>query len=83
MPTTEDLRSFILGIIASIDDEADIDDIDDEVVLRDQFDLDYIDFLHTVMEIRKQKSIQIPEEDYPKLGTLKSSVEYLQERLGQ
>lgn len=40
-------------------------------------DLDSMDFLDIVMELRKQHGIEVPEEDYPKLASLASCGEYL------
>ena len=36
-----------------------------------------MDFLDIVMELKKQHKIEVPSDDYPKLGTLDSCVEYL------
>ena len=33
------------------------------------------------MELRKRYRVQIPEEDYPSLGSMASSVAYLQPRM--
>ena len=49
--------------------------------LRDQLDLDSMDFLDIVMELRKRYKLQIPEEEYPQLATLASCVNYLEPRL--
>ncbi|MDR3088949.1 MAG: acyl carrier protein [Desulfobulbaceae bacterium] len=76
--TTSDIRQVILDIIADIDDEADFSALDADKPLRDQLDLDSMDFLDIVMELRKRYKLQIPEADYPKLATLNSCVEYLQ-----
>ena len=46
--------------------------------LRDQLDLDSMDFLDIVMELRKRHKLQIPEEDYPQLASLDSCVNYLE-----
>jgi acyl carrier protein len=40
-------------------------------------DLDSMDFLDIVMELRKQHGIEVPEEDYPKLASLDSCADYL------
>ena len=40
-------------------------------------DLDSMDFLDIVMELRKQHAIEVPEEDYPELASLKSCSDYL------
>ncbi len=76
--TSEDIKNLILEIIKDIDDEADFADLDPDQPLRDQLDLDSMDFLDIVMELRKRHKLQIPEEDYPHLATLTSCVVYLQ-----
>jgi len=76
--TSEDIKNLILEIIKDIDDEADFSSLDPDQPLRDQLDLDSMDFLDIVMELRKRHKLQIPEEDYPHLATLTSCVKYLQ-----
>lgn len=75
--TSEEIKDLILEIIQDIDDEADFSDLDPDAPLRDQLDLDSMDFLDIVMELRKRHQLQIPEEDYPHLATLNSCVKYL------
>ncbi|MBB5346390.1 acyl carrier protein [Desulfoprunum benzoelyticum] len=76
--TREDIKTLILEIIHDIDDEADFDDLDPDKPLRDQLDLDSMDFLDIVMELRKRHQLQIPESDYPRLATLNSCADYLE-----
>lgn len=75
--TNEEIKNLILEIIEEIDDEADFDGLNPDEPLRDQLDLDSMDFLDIVMELRKRHQLQIPEEDYPQLATLSSCVTYL------
>ena len=79
--TIDEIRNVILDIIRDIDDEADLENLDSSEPLRDQLDLDSMDFLDIVMELRKRYQIQIPEADYPHLATLDSCVNYLMPRL--
>ncbi|MEN8232067.1 MAG: acyl carrier protein [Thermodesulfobacteriota bacterium] len=79
--TINEIKNVILEIIQDIDDEADFTDLDPSEALRDQLDLDSMDFLDIVMELRKRYQIQIPEADYPQLATLDSCVNYLMPRL--
>ena len=79
--TVDEIRNVILEIIQDIDDEADLENLDPGEALRDQLDLDSMDFLDIVMELRKRYHIQIPEADYPELATLDSCVNYLMPRL--
>jgi len=79
--TIDEIKNVILEIIRDIDDEADFTNLDPSEALRDQLDLDSMDFLDIVMELRKRYQIQIPEADYPQLATLDSCVNYLLPRL--
>ncbi len=79
--TREEVRNSILSIIADIAPDEDLAGIQDEVKLRDQFDLDSMDFLDIVMELRKRFNLEVPEDDYQQLVTLSSCVEYLSPRL--
>ena len=76
--TQNDIKELILEIIADIDEDAEFDNLEDDEPLRDQLDLDSMDFLDIVMELRKRHQLQIPEEDYPHLATLSSCVNYLE-----
>jgi acyl carrier protein len=79
--TMDDITNVLLEIIRDIDDEADLENLNPSEALRDQLDLDSMDFLDIVMELRKRYQIQIPEADYPQLATLESCVNYLVPRL--
>ena len=76
--TREDIKALILEIIEDIDDEADFANLQPDQPLRDQLDLDSMDFLDIVMELRKRHQLQIPEADYPHLASLNSCVDYLE-----
>lgn len=73
----QEVRQHVLDIIADVALDEDLDGIKDEVALREQLDLDSMDFLDIVMELKKRHQIEVPQEDYPKLASLKSCVEYL------
>jgi acyl carrier protein len=79
--TIEEIKNVVLEIIQDIDDEADFENLKSDEALRDQLDLDSMDFLDIVMELRKRYKIQIPEADYPELATLQSCINYLMPRL--
>ena len=79
--TRDEIKDVILEIIEDIDEDAEFDDLDAEKPLRDQLDLDSMDFLDIVMELRKRYKLQIPEEEYPELATLTSCVNYPEPKL--
>ena len=72
-----DIRQVILDILERIAPDEDLSDLDDSQPFRDQMELDSMDFLDIVMELRKQYRVQIPEEDYHHLNTMDSTVSYL------
>lgn len=75
--TKDDIKQIVLDIIAEIAPDEDLGDVKPEVRLRDQLDLDSMDFLDIVMELRKQHGIEVPEDDYPQLASLDSCANYL------
>ncbi len=79
--TRDEIKDVILEIIEDIDEDAEFDSLDADKPLRDQLDLDSMDFLDIVMELRKRYKLQIPEDDYPELATLTSCVNYLEPKL--
>ncbi len=76
--TRQQIRQVVLDILHTIAPDEDLSNLDDEVPFRDQMELDSMDFLDIVMELRKQYRIQIPEDDYERLATMKGTVEYLE-----
>lgn len=72
-----DVRQHVLDIIEDIAPDEDLGTLDADKSLKDQLDLDSMDFLDIVMELRKRHKVEVPQEDYPKLATLSSCVEYL------
>ncbi len=72
-----EIRQVILDILKKIAPDEDLSSLDDSVPFREQMELDSMDFLDIVMELRKAYRVQIPEEDYHHLGTMDSTVTYL------
>ncbi|MEZ6128608.1 MAG: acyl carrier protein [Planctomycetaceae bacterium] len=79
--TGEEIRQVVLGILERIAPDEDLSDLDDALAFREQMELDSMDFLDIVMELRKAYRIQIPEEDYHNLNTMDSTVSYLTPKL--
>ena len=77
----DEIKAALLEIIGDIDEEADLASLDGDKPLRDQLELDSMDFLDIVMELRKRYKLQIPEDEYPDLVTLNSGIRYLEPRL--
>jgi acyl carrier protein len=76
-----EIRSEILDILSDIAPDEDLSQLADDKPFREQIELDSMDFLDIVMELRKRHRIQIPEEDYAHLASLASTVAYLEPRM--
>ncbi|MFL5785939.1 MAG: acyl carrier protein [Bacteriovoracaceae bacterium] len=79
--TASQVRQIVIDIIADIAPDEDVTTLDDKKSLREQLDLDSMDFLDIVMELRKRHKVEVPQEDYPKLASLESCVAYLSPKL--
>ena len=76
MNVTE-IREAVINILSDIAPDEDFTSIKDDVPFREQFEMDSMDLLDIVLELRKRYRVHIPEEDYPKLDNMNSTVEYL------
>ena len=81
--TDNEVKALVLGIIHDIAPDEDLSDVKPDVRLRDQLDLDSMDFLDIVMELRKRYKIEVPEDDYMELASLDSCVRYLGPKLDE
>ncbi len=79
--TRDEVIAQILEIIAKIAPEEDLSNLDPEIPLREQVELDSVDFLDIVMELRKNHGVDVPEEDYMELMTLNRCAAYLGPKL--
>lgn len=75
--TPAEIRDEVLEILSDIAPDEDLGEIKDDVAFREQLELDSMDFLDIVMELRKRHRVQIPEEDYGELASMDSTVSYL------
>jgi acyl carrier protein len=75
--TPAEIREEVIDILADIAPDEDLSGLEDDKPFREQLELDSMDFLDIVMELRKRHRIQIPEENYQNLASMQSTVEYL------
>jgi acyl carrier protein len=78
-----EIRDEILDILSEIAPDEDLSNLDDAVSFREQMELDSMDFLDIVMELRKRHRVQIPEEDYGHLASMASTVKYLEPKMAE
>jgi acyl carrier protein len=75
--TREEIILAVKDIINTIAPDEDTSGLDENERLRDQIELDSMDFLDIVMELRKRYGVQVPEEEYGQLASLSSCATYL------
>ncbi len=76
--TPAEIREEVLDILSDIAPDEDLSNLDDKVNFREQLELDSMDFLDIVMELRKRYRVQIPEDDYVNLASMSTTVAYLE-----
>jgi acyl carrier protein len=76
--TPAEIREEVIDILSDIAPDEDLSTLKDDVRFREQLELDSMDFLDIVMELRKRHRIQIPEDDYINLASMDSTVAYLE-----
>ena len=76
MPSN-DIRGEVLSVLTTIAPEVEPEDIRDDGLLRDQVDLDSMDWLNFLIGIHKRLHVDIPESDYAGLKTLTDVVRYV------
>jgi len=60
--------------------DIDLDDIDRSADLREEYDIDSMDFLNLVTALGKRFQLEMPEADYPRMQTFDDFVAYLDEK---
>jgi acyl carrier protein len=81
--TDVEIKQVVRDALSNIAPEVDLDAIDPAKDLRDQIDIDSVDFLNFVIGLHKQLGIEIPDGDVAKLVTLDGCVAYLIGRTGR
>jgi acyl carrier protein len=80
--TRNEITAVLIDELGRIAPEIDASRLDPNAELRDEIDIDSMDFLNLVTALSERLEIDIPEIDYPKLATFGQAVDYLVQRLG-
>ena len=81
LDTDDAIRGKILDAIYRIAPETDPKAIDPDLPLRDQVDLDSMDFFNLLISVEKGFGIYIAETDYQQFTTLRKCVDYVRAKL--
>ena len=80
--TLDDISAILIDELGRIAPEIDATGLDPDADLREELDIDSMDFLNLVTALGERLQIDIPEIDYPNLATFGHAVDYLAQRLG-
>lgn len=75
-----EIRAAVLSILGGIAPEVDLSQLAPGADLRDEMDIDSMDFLRFVVGIAERLGVEVPERDYPLIRTLDGCVAYLTQR---
>jgi acyl carrier protein len=76
-----DVDTILREELGNIAPDVDLEMIDPHADLREALDIDSMDFLNFVTAIHRRLNLDIPELDYPKLGSLAGALDYLKAKL--
>jgi acyl carrier protein len=76
----ERLRQTVLEALSSVAPEADLSSLELETPLREELEIDSMDFLNFVIALHETLGIDIPEADYQRFSTLGGAIRYLSSR---
>jgi acyl carrier protein len=78
-----EIKARLIELIRSIAPEVEEGELRPDRPLRDQVDLDSMDWLNVIVAVHQKLHVDIPEADYGKLRTLDDWVAYLRGKLGE
>jgi acyl carrier protein len=78
--TESQLKEAVLQALFSVAPEAEGEPLDPASSLRDQLDIDSMDFLNFLVALKAAVGVEVPEADYAQVATLDACVSYLAAR---
>jgi acyl carrier protein len=75
------IRGGVIAAIQAVAPELEPDELQASQPLRDQVDLDSMDWLNVIVGFHERFAVDIPETDYAQLTSLDAIVAYLRARL--
>lgn len=76
-----EIREAVVGALSSVAPELDPATLDPKQPLREQLDLDSMDFLNFAVALHAALGVDVPERDYAKIATLEGSIDYVSAKL--
>jgi len=76
----QQIRAGVIAAIQAVAPELDEAELQPDRPLRNQVDLDSMDWLNVIVGLHERFGIDIPEADYAKLSTIEAIVAYVAAR---
>lgn len=73
----QDARSAVLAAIGQVAPDVDTDGLDEDARLRQDLELDSLDFLRVIETIAAATGVNTPERDYREVATVKGLINYV------
>ena len=77
----DEVRALVVQELRRIAPELEEGELVAGMPLREQVDLDSMDWLNFIVALHERFKVEIPESDYARLGTLEQTVAYLGKKL--
>ena len=78
----QEIRDTVMATLRRVAPEVDPTKLRPDVSIREQSDLDSVDYLRFIVTLHERLGVDIPEADYARVTTLNDCVRYLIARLG-
>ena len=76
-----EIQSLVMAELRRIAPEVEEGELKADRPLREQVDLDSMDWLNFLVALHERLKVEIPESDYARLATLDQTVDYLAAKL--
>jgi len=80
--TDAEVETALREELHKIAPDMEVEDIDQSGDLREEFDIDSMDFLNLVSALSKRLGLAMPEEDYDEMGSYNAMLAYLKAHSG-
>lgn len=76
-----EIRDAVIAALRRVAPEVDMARLQPTASLREEADLDSVDYLNFIVGLDERLGVQIPESDYRRVATLDDLIEYLATRV--
>lgn len=73
----QDARTAVHTALGKVAPDVDLATVTEDSRLRQDLELDSLDFLRLVQSLDTATGVDIPERDYPQVGTVRGLIDYL------